>query len=166
MLIPDAGVNAWDGDIVYDTNVKKYRMIYSIGSHVKIVETTDVYLNWTIKSDLAIAAEGTVFFKINGKRYITLCPTTPHSPILMVYDLNFICNMNIDKFPATASSVGAFPWGFVLPVQNIETTCFYLFMFSVRKWSDLVYSYGDLWIYKAKEVENGCEFTENNKLMF
>jgi len=164
--IPDAATSAWDGDLIYDVVTQKYKLVYVQNWILKMAEATDVYGVWSVlKTNASAVGEGAVFTKINGKFYITF---SIHSPVLQLYDydLNFVSNLNIDQFPATASSTGAYPWGFILPVQNGEETSFYLFLFSMRKWWDLVYAYGDLWIYKARETETGNEFIENNKLVY
>ena len=159
--------DVWDADVIYDSETRKYKMVYSSNWYLVMAEADDVYDSWTVTKTSSIQGEGSIFFKINGQFYITWSPK-PHNSILKVYDLdfNYVTNLNIDKFPSTNSSSGAFPWGFILPVQNATETSFYLFLFSMRKWWNLLYAYGDLWIYKAKQIENGVEFKENNKLMF
>lgn len=149
----------WDNDIIFDND--KYLMTYNLSTGKTVIAESIDLINWTTKISKAMTGEGNIFTMVNGKRYILRAETVDG---LSIFDLNLnkigFINTNVwsklDGF-ATPS------WGFLCPIDNLGVTDYYLLTFSASLWENRHYTYGNIWIYKAKEKNIGAEF--NNKFL-
>lgn len=169
MDLPDVTVPTWDFDIIYDESVGKYRAVYSegVGGGLFLCEADDVLGTWTrVASNPTLGGEGGMFFRCNGKYYIS--KTNADDLGLDIISYPDLARLGVTQVNKWSNKPGNKPhtWGQIVTLNNGDKTNFYMLIFSGNKWGGNMYGYGDLWIYKAREQENGLEFAEDNVITF
>lgn len=144
----------WDNDIIFDG--EKYLMTYNLSTGAVVFAESNDLINWTTKISKAMTGEGNVFATVNGKKYILRAETVNGLSILD-FNLNRIGWINTNVW-SKLEGFSTPSWGFLCPFDNSGTTNYYLLIFSASLWENKHYTYGNVWVYKAKESNEGIEF--------
>lgn len=147
----------WDFDFLYSAAAGKYYGVLKSGD---TYETDDYNGLWTKTSD-GTAYEGSVLTIVNNKLLYT-CGTEDLSLKIVDYFTNTdLGNLEVDKFPRSADTItngGTPTWGSIISIYRNGVSEYMAILFSLRlRDSTAYYSYGDMWIYKAEEVNVGKE---------
>jgi hypothetical protein len=166
----DVADGAYDLDIIWDTD--KYLVTYTTqngGRHFKTAQCATFNGQYTQVADIVCGTaegvwEGSVFTRIGGKLYFTHAKGGNNLAIRDPYTLAEVqSQINVDRWLGGSPP----PWGFIVPVPIGNKTYYYGFFMTSRKpyfqwngsaWVSVLYAYGDLIIFKAKETWDGQEY--------
>ena len=148
----------WDFDFYYDKISQKWKGLLKSGDYF---ETTNPFGKWQFLQASG-GFEGATFFKINNNIRYTSCMAEIDGT-LKVKDINstFLGNLNFDTFPKKYSnSIGTMTpsWGSIFPITKNGVTFYFAILFGLRFFEGKEFAYGDMWIYKTLEKNNGYEF--------
>lgn len=146
-------INDYDLDTLYDG--KKWIGISGGGSKWHC----DTYEGKWVKDATNNTFEGSMFVIINGKMLYTSSPANNKS--LNVYDYathEQIGVVNFDIFSSNGETSTVTPaWGHIFGICENGVTRYYAVIFSTRRYRNMSFGYGDMWIYEATEIANGVE---------
>lgn len=148
----------WDFDFYYDETAQKWKGILKSGDYF---ETTNPFGEWQF-IQASGGFEGAAFFKINNNIRYTSCMAEVDGT-LIVKDINstVVGHLNFDTFPKKYSnSIGTMTpsWGSIFPITKNGITHYFAILFGLRFFEGKDFAYGDMWIYKTLEENNGYEF--------
>jgi len=168
MDVPDKTLATWDYDIIYDDLLSKYRCVYTYANgKIALCESTDILGTWSkVADNTTDLGEGCVFFRANGKYYVSKTNINNLGLDILNYPDLTVAGTTITNQWCNKGANVPNSWGQILTLNNGDTTKFYMIVFSGNKWGGNLFSYGNLWIYKAREQEEGIEFEENNIINF
>ena len=168
MDIPYKTLATWDFDIIFDEVLQKYIAIYSKGvtGDIIVAESSDVLGTWTLKDEASNNGEGNLFWKVGDKRYITRTSVTKTGLDLVSYPELAPLGIIVPDVWCGSTTESPLSWGNVISVNNGDKTTFYILAFSLNKFANNFYGYGDLWIYKAREEQQGLEYENLDMLFF
>jgi hypothetical protein len=163
-----SGATGWDFDFIYDSSLGLFKGVYNYQpgqSYKKIITASDILGTWTEvgnNTTFTDSDEGNTICRVNGKYVIAACSKAQNG--LQLYDYNTLANIGLLSFDKWAKDInGPYSyatqsWGSIIPYTEGDKTYYYGVIFSMARWESKQYAYGDMWIYKADEVNNGTEF--------
>lgn len=159
--------NAKDGDedgfVFYSDELQKWVLVYCklVNNVYRVcLQTSDYcddgFTQYSVNNN--VTGTGVNICKVNNTRYVLSGDTAQNNvnrfAVLSFPDLTFVCYLNLNY-----NNGGFRTWNTLIPVPDGEFTSYYLLTFDRAiqspAWN---WSYGNVYMYRAKERNNGLEY--------
>jgi hypothetical protein len=153
----------WEMDFVkYDGN---YKIVFIDANKLVTATATDITEVITIyKQTATYVQDGTSIAVVGGQLRITFGRQDLTGLDIYDFDHTLKGTMAFDYWMGDTSTLPV-AWGSILPIQKRDYTEYYFLLYDICRWESLVYSYGNMCVYKAEET-NLQELKSNNIINF